>query len=55
MVMDKILNILHFSCPEPEEGKKLKVTMVAWDASDRYCITAVNDFTVSSLISTIFI
>ncbi|XP_070137756.1 bromodomain and WD repeat-containing protein 3 isoform X1 [Drosophila bipectinata] len=34
------------SCPEPEEGKKLKVTMVAWDASDRYCITAVNDFTI---------
>lgn len=36
-----------YSCPEPEEGKKLKVTMVAWDASDRYVITAVNDFTVS--------
>ncbi|XP_017020203.1 bromodomain and WD repeat-containing protein 3 [Drosophila kikkawai] len=34
------------SCPEPEEGKKLKVTMVAWDASDRYVITAVNDFTI---------
>ncbi|XP_068153954.1 bromodomain and WD repeat-containing protein 3 [Drosophila tropicalis] len=34
------------SCPEPEEGKKLKVTMVAWDASDRYVITAVNDYTI---------
>ncbi|KAH8382855.1 hypothetical protein KR009_005611, partial [Drosophila setifemur] len=34
------------SCPEPEEGKKMKVTMVAWDASDRYVITAVNDFTI---------
>ncbi|EDV53876.1 bromodomain and WD repeat-containing protein 3 [Drosophila erecta] len=34
------------SCPEPEEGKRLKVTMVAWDASDRYVITAVNDFTI---------
>ncbi|XP_034117693.1 LOW QUALITY PROTEIN: bromodomain and WD repeat-containing protein 3 [Drosophila albomicans] len=34
------------SCPPPEEGKKLKVTMVAWDASDRYVITAVSDFTI---------
>ncbi|XP_017084121.2 bromodomain and WD repeat-containing protein 3 isoform X2 [Drosophila eugracilis] len=34
------------SCPEPEEGKRLKVTMVAWDASDKYVITAVNDFTI---------
>ncbi|XP_016981436.1 bromodomain and WD repeat-containing protein 3 isoform X1 [Drosophila rhopaloa] len=34
------------SCPEPEEGKRLKVTMVAWDASDRYVITAVNDFSI---------
>lgn len=34
------------SCPELEEGKKLKVTMVAWDCSDKYVITAVNDFTV---------
>ncbi|XP_034662563.1 bromodomain and WD repeat-containing protein 3 isoform X3 [Drosophila subobscura] len=34
------------SCPEPEEGKRLKVTMVAWDASDAYVITAVNDFTI---------
>ncbi|XP_055848126.1 bromodomain and WD repeat-containing protein 3 [Episyrphus balteatus] len=34
------------TCPEPEEGKKLKVTMVAWDYSDKYVITAVNDFTI---------
>ncbi|XP_037956286.1 bromodomain and WD repeat-containing protein 3-like isoform X1 [Teleopsis dalmanni] len=34
------------TCPEPEEGKKLKVTMVAWDCSDKYVITAVNDFTI---------
>ncbi|KAL9871562.1 bromodomain and WD repeat-containing protein 3 isoform X1 [Glossina fuscipes] len=34
------------SCPELEEGKKLKVTMVAWDCSDKYVITAVNDFTI---------
>ncbi|XP_011188273.2 bromodomain and WD repeat-containing protein 3 [Zeugodacus cucurbitae] len=34
------------SCPPPEEGKKLKVTMVAWDCSDKYVITAVNDFTI---------
>lgn len=34
------------SCPEPEEGKRLKVTMVAWDFSDKYVITAVNDFTI---------
>ncbi|KAM7359266.1 bromodomain and WD repeat-containing protein isoform 1-T2 [Cochliomyia hominivorax] len=34
------------SCPEPEEGKKLKVTMVAWDCSDKYVITAANDFTI---------
>lgn len=36
-------------CPEPEEGKKLKVTMVAWDCSDKYVITAANDFTVCTL------
>ncbi|XP_013108682.2 bromodomain and WD repeat-containing protein 3 [Stomoxys calcitrans] len=34
------------TCPEPEEGKKLKVTMVAWDCSDKFVITAVNDFTI---------
>lgn len=34
------------SCPENEENKKLKVTMVAWNRSDKYVITAVNDFTV---------
>ncbi|XP_061395070.1 bromodomain and WD repeat-containing protein 3 [Musca vetustissima] len=34
------------TCPEPEEGKKLKVTMVAWDCSDKYVITAANDFTI---------
>ncbi|KAL5289713.1 BRWD3 family protein [Megaselia abdita] len=34
------------TCPENEENKKLKVTMVAWNSSDQYVITAVNDFTV---------
>lgn len=34
------------SCPENEENKKLKVTMVAWNSSDKYVITAVSDFTV---------
>lgn len=43
----KLLNIF-FSCPPPDdEQKKLKVTMVSWDYSDKWIITAVNDFTVS--------
>lgn len=29
-----------------DDGKKLKVTMVSWDASDNYVMTAVNDFTI---------
>lgn len=29
-----------------EDGRKLKVTMVSWDASDKWVITAVNDFSV---------
>lgn len=37
------------SCPAPDdESKKLKVTMVSWDYSDKWIITAVNDFTVRS-------
>lgn len=37
-----------FSCPPPaDENKKLKVTMVAWDLTDKLVITAVNDHTVS--------
>lgn len=36
------------SCPAPtEENKKLKVTMVGWDLTDKFVVTAVNDFTVS--------
>lgn len=36
------------SCPVPEdESKKLKVTMVSWDFSDKWVITAANDFTVN--------
>lgn len=39
------------SCPVPEdESRKLKVTMVSWDFSDRWVITAVNDFTVSVIV-----
>lgn len=35
------------SCPPPEdETKKFKVTMVSWDYSDNWIITAVNDFTI---------
>lgn len=35
------------SCPVPEdESKKQKVTMVAWDYSDKWVITAVNDHTI---------
>ncbi|GAB0097421.1 bromodomain and WD repeat-containing protein 3 [Sergentomyia squamirostris] len=35
------------SCPEPEDdGKKIKVTMVSWDFSDNWVMTAVNDFTI---------
>lgn len=36
------------SCPPPvDENKKLKVTMVGWDLTDKLVVTAVNDFTVS--------
>lgn len=36
-------------CPPPvDENKKLKVTMVGWDLSDKLVVTAVNDFTVST-------
>lgn len=35
------------SCPVPEdESKKLKVTMVSWDYTDKWIITAANDYTV---------
>ncbi|CAD7093518.1 unnamed protein product [Hermetia illucens] len=35
------------NCPENnEEGKRLKVTMVSWDYSDKWVITAVNDFSI---------
>lgn len=35
------------SCPPPaDENKKLKVTMVGWDLTDKLVVTAVNDFTV---------
>lgn len=35
------------TCPVPEdENKKLKVTMVSWDFSDQWVITAVNDHTI---------
>ncbi|XP_055716898.1 PH-interacting protein isoform X3 [Phlebotomus papatasi] len=35
------------TCPEPEDdGKKIKVTMVSWDFSDNWVMTAVNDFTI---------
>lgn len=38
------------TCPVPEdENKKLKVTMVGWNLTDKYVVTAVNDFTVSSI------
>lgn len=29
-----------------DESRKLKVTMVSWDYTDEWVITAVNDFTV---------
>ncbi|XP_044740544.1 bromodomain and WD repeat-containing protein 3 isoform X3 [Chrysoperla carnea] len=32
--------------PSEEENKKLKVTMVSWDCSDTWVITAVNDHTL---------
>lgn len=36
------------TCPTPtEKDKKLSVTMVGWDLTDEFVITAVNDFTVS--------
>lgn len=36
------------TCPVPtEKDKKLSVTMVGWDLTDEFVITAVNDFTVS--------
>ncbi|XP_052896754.1 bromodomain and WD repeat-containing protein 3 [Anopheles moucheti] len=36
------------SCPpvNPEDNVKLKVTMVSWDNTDNWVITAVNDFTI---------
>ncbi len=35
------------SCPKPDdENKKLKVTMVSWDFSDQWIVTAVNDHTI---------
>jgi len=35
------------TCPEPEDdAKRLKVTMVSWDYSDNWVMTAVNDYTV---------
>lgn len=40
------------NCPTPVDDnnkKVLKVTMVAWDLIDKFVITAVNDFTVSTL------
>lgn len=44
--MHVFIKLILLRCPEPEEGKKLKVTMVAWDCSDKFVITAANDFTV---------
>lgn len=39
------------SCPPPvDENKKLKVTMVGWDLTDKLVVTAVNDFTVSNFV-----
>lgn len=35
------------TCPPAEENKKLKVTMVGWDLTDKFVVTAVNDYTVS--------
>lgn len=32
---------------EDDGRKQLKVTMVSWDATDKWVITAVNDFSVS--------
>lgn len=48
-----MLKILHFSLlfyrePEMDDdiNKKAKVTMVCWDVSDEFVITAVNDYTL---------
>lgn len=35
------------TCPAPEKDKRMSVTMVGWDLSDEYVVTAVNDYTVS--------
>ncbi|XP_053623119.1 PH-interacting protein isoform X2 [Plodia interpunctella] len=32
--------------PQAEQGKRLKVTMVCWDNSDAYILTAVSDLTI---------
>lgn len=38
---------LSLSCPPPsDENKKLKVTMVGWDLTDKLVVTAVSDYTV---------
>lgn len=35
------------TCPPPsDDGKRIKVTMVSWDYSDNWVMTAVNDFTI---------
>lgn len=42
-------NKLHLLFSEelrPNDAKKLKVSMVCWDASDVWIVTAVNDFTL---------
>lgn len=40
------------TCPAPDdENKKLKVTMVSWDYSDQWVVTAVIDHTVSKLFA----
>lgn len=39
------------TCPTPiEKDKKLSVTMVGWDLTDQYVVTAVNDYTVSGFL-----
>lgn len=39
------------TCPTPiEKDKKLSVTMVGWDLTDQYVVTAVNDYTVSEFL-----
>lgn len=43
---DRLPGTIH----QEDDNKKYKVTMVAWDLSDKWIVTAVNDFTVSHLI-----